>query len=264
MQNTFSFSRLWLLIKKQWFDNSKLYTLATLALLGLLTIIFIIWYIANQYDYYFNEEGTNVIFFIMLFVSGLIFSSTTFSMLGDKGKGIYWLSVPATALEKLACGVFYSFIVFLTVYLAGFWIIKHTTFFLIELNPRNTLERVKPHDIFEGEVAPVLMYTFLAFQALFLLGSVYFERFAFIKTVLIQMLIGFLFFMFLNFLFHTFLPNNFNMGGLTSYRIYENNGAQKIYELPHWIEDILKPVAKFIWAPVFLTATYFRLKEKEI
>ena len=38
----------------------------------------------------------------------------------------------------------------------------------------------------------------------------------------------------------------------------------KIYRLAPWIEDAVIVFAKFIWAPVFWVATYFRLKEKEI
>lgn len=264
MNNTFSFARLWLLIKKQWFDNSRLLILSALALVGLLVIIFTIWWLANKFDRYFTEEPTNIIFFVVLFVSGLIFSSTTFSVLGDKAKGLYWLSVPATPLEKLACGVFYSCVVFLLVYLGSFWLIKHITFFLIELEPRNTLSRVNPNDVFEREVTPILFYIFFAIQALFILGSVYFERFAFIKTLLVAVFIAFLFVLFTMFLGHNLLPGNLGVKGFTDFRVYGDNEPPKLYRLPGWIDDVLVPIIKFIWVPVLLTATYFRLKEKEI
>ena len=135
MNNSFSFSRLGLLIKKQWFDNAKLYTLSVLALIGLLSIIFIFWAIANGDRY--DEEDTYVIFLILLFGAGLIFASTTFSALGDKAKGTYWLSIPATHLEKLVCGIFYSLIVFLAVYLLSFFIIQQITFAVIRLDTGN-------------------------------------------------------------------------------------------------------------------------------
>ena len=65
MNNSFSFSRLGLLIKKQWFDNAKLYSLSVLALIGLLAIIFIFWAIANENR--FDEEDTYIVFLILLF-----------------------------------------------------------------------------------------------------------------------------------------------------------------------------------------------------
>ncbi|MBX3255010.1 MAG: hypothetical protein KF862_12785 [Chitinophagaceae bacterium] len=264
MQNTFSFSRLWLLIKKQWFDNSRLYILSALALTGLLIFIFLIWWLSGKYEHRFSEAPTKGIFFVMLFVAGSVFASTTFTMLGDKAKGIYWLSVPATPLEKLACGFFFSCIVFLAVYFTAFWLIKYITFFLIELNPRNVLVRTDPNDIFGQKVTPVLLYVFFAVQSLFMLGSVYFERFAFIKTTLVTLLICFLFVIFIQFLVHNLLPDSFGIRSFSKFIIYENNQPPKIYLLPHWVEDILQPLAKFIWVPVFLTAAYFRLKEKEI
>ena len=263
MQNTFSFSRIWLLIKKQWFDNAKLYLLSASALVGLLTIIFTIWWLANKDSYRFNEDGTYAIFLIMLFVSGLIFSSTIFSILGDKAKGIYWLSIPATPGEKLATGFFYSFIVFPVIYLVSFWLVKHLTFFLISLDSRNEIIKTDASNIFVKVVLMNFFIAFFALQALFMLGSVYFERFAFIKTILVIFFIGFLFVMFTQFISNNLFPDHFGLNGNT-FRIYENDQATKVYKIPGWFESILLPLAKFIWVPVLLTATYFRLKEKEI
>ncbi|MCC6290137.1 MAG: hypothetical protein IT249_19840 [Chitinophagaceae bacterium] len=264
MQNSFSFSRLWLLIKKQWFDNAKLYSLSALALTGILIIIFTIWWLANKQDHYFNEASTYGIFLAVLFVAGFIFSSTSFGVLGDKAKGIYWLSVPATPLEKLICGFFYSFIVFTVVYFTSFWLVKHITFFLIELNPQNTLRKADDNDVFKRIVLPNFLYAFFALQALFMLGSVYFERFAFIKTVLVSVFIAFIFVMFLQFIVNNLLPEHFGTRSFTEFRVYENDDAVKIYKLPNWIGAVIEPLAKFIWVPVLLIATYFRLKEKEI
>lgn len=264
MQNSFSFSRLWLLIKKQWFDNARLYSLSALALTGILVIIFTIWWLANKFEYRFHEGGTHAIFLIVLFISGLIFASTTFSLLSDKAKGLYWLSLPATPLEKLACGFFYSFIVFPVCYIISFLLVKHITFFLIQLNPKNDIIYVNANDVFVKEVMPSLFYVFFSLQALFMLGSVYFERFAFIKTVLVAALIGFIFIMFVQSLAQNLLPQNFGFKGFSEFRVYENEEGAKIYNIPAWIGKVIVPLSKYIWVPVLLTATYFRLKEKEI
>lgn len=264
MQNSFNIARLWLLIKKQWFDNAKLYTLAALALIGVLVISFTIWWIANKDGRRFTEEGTYAIEFLVLFSTGLIFASITFGMLGDKAKGIYWLSVPATPLEKLFCGFFYTFLVFPLIFFTSFWLVKHLTFFFIELDPANELRRIDPNNIFIKVVTPNILYAFFSLQALFLLGSVFFEKFAFLKTVLVVILIAFLFIIFVQLLTQSLLPLNFGIRGFTEYRIYNDSGSPNIIQLPAWIGNILEVTAKFIWVPVLLTATYFRLKEKEI
>ncbi len=257
MNNSISFSRLGLLIKKQWFDNAKLYTLSVLALIGLLSVIFIFWAIANGDRY--DEEDTYVIFLILLFGAGLIFASTTFGALGDKAKGTYWLSIPATHFEKLVCGIFYSLIAFLVVYLLSFFIIQQITFAVIRLDPANVIHPIGNLK----EPAMIFSLIFLALQSLFILGSVYFERFAFIKTILATLFIIFLFMLAGIFFAKNLLPHNVNMRGLTSFAIYGDNEL-RIYRLAPWIEDAVISFTKFIWAPVFWVATYFRLKEKEI
>lgn len=256
MNNSFSFSRLGLLIKKQWFDNAKLYSLSVLALTGLLAIIFIFWAIVNGSRY--DEQDTIVIFFILLFGAGLIFASSTFAVLGDKAKGTYWLGIPATHLEKLLCGIFYSIIVFLVVYLVSFFVVRQITFVIIRLDPDNEIRWAE--NFLPGEI---LCYIFIALQSLFMLGSVYFERFAFIKTVLAALFIIFLFMLAGVFFTKNLLPHNSGIRGLTSFATYGDN-EMKLYRLAPWIEDTVIALAKFIWAPVFWVATYFRLKEKEI
>lgn len=264
MQNSFSISRLGLLIKKQWFDNSKLYVLSALALIGVLIICFTVWWLANKQDHSFNEEGTYAIQFIVLFATGLIFASSTFAMLGDKAKGIYWLSVPATPFEKLLCGFFYSFLVFPAFFFISFWLVKHLTFFFIELDPANELRRIDPNNIFIKVVTPNILFAFFSLQVLFILGSVYFEKFAFIKTVLVAIFIAFVFILFIQFLTQSLFPRHFGINGFAEYRIFNDNESPKVIKFPEWIGNVLEVVAKYIWAPVLLMATYFRLKEKEI
>ena len=257
MNNSFSFSRLWLLIKKQWSDNARLYTLSALALIGLLTIIFIFWALVN--GRYYDEQDTFVIFFVLLFGAGLIFASSTFSVLSDKARGTYWLGIPATHLEKLLCGIFYSIVVFLVVYLLSFFAIQQITFMFIRLNPGNVIRQVQDFK----EPTQALCYVFVALQSLFILGSVYFKRYAFVKTLLAGLFIIFLYMLAGTFFIKNLLPNNIGMHGLTSFSVNGEN-EMKVYRLSPWIEEALSVLLKYLWAPVFWIATYFRLKEKEL
>jgi hypothetical protein len=261
MHNTFSFSRLWLLIKKQWFDNRKLYTLSAGALAGILAIIFTLWISFNG-NHTYHEDQTHIIFLVMLFIGGLIFASIIFSPLADKSRGIYWLSVPATAMEKLVCGIFYGILVFIAAYLLCFFAIQKIALTLISVNPKNTLKAAE-HSIFAYKASPYIFYVFLALQSLFILGSAYFEKFAFIKTIIIMVVVIFTFSLFVQFVMLKILPPHIGMNDLTTFRIYDDN-AVRIYRIPQWAGNTLSFLAKFIWAPVLLTATYFRLKEKEI
>lgn len=258
MDNTFDFSRLWLLIKKQWFDNAKLYILSLLAMIGLLTVVFVLW-ATFQGGYTFDEEDTYIIFSIFLFSIGPVFASTTFSSLSEKAKATYWLTIPATHLEKLVCGIFYSLIVFTIVYVVVFLIIQQATFFFVQLNPKNRIVWMKEM----GEMIKILSIFFIAIQSLFIVGSVYFERFSFIKTLLAALFIAFVFTFSIQFLLHNLFPDGVSLGGLTKLWVHGENET-KIYRLAPWIEKVLEPTLQYIWAPVLLVAAYFRLKEKEI
>jgi hypothetical protein len=257
MNNAFSFSRLWLLIKKQWFDNVKLYMLSILAVFGLMAIVFFIWTWTSGPNY--DEVETYVIFFVGLFITGLIFASITFGALGDRPKGIYWLSVPATHLEKLICGIFYSTILFTTFYFACFYIIQPITLIVLEMKPGYSVKRI-PH---WNEGMKAAMYVFFALQALFLLGSVYFEKYSFIKTALAGLVFFLLFGLYVNFMQRNLIPHNAGMRGLASFAVYETKQV-KIYKLDQWVEDTWLFLLKYIWVPVFWVAAYFRLREKEI
>src|SRR5687767_9731555 len=106
MSSTFSFSRLGKLIAKQFFENSRFYLFCVLAMFGLQAIVFVLWVGASGPIYY--EQVTYIIFIFGLFISGTVFAGMSFNMLGSKDKGIYWLSIPATHLEKLVCTILYS------------------------------------------------------------------------------------------------------------------------------------------------------------
>ena len=96
MTTTFSFSRLLQLIRKQWIENSRLYLFSVLALLGMLGLIMLFWVIADGKQY--SEDSLYIIFVFGLFVAGAVFASMSFSMLGNKEKGTYWLAFPASHL----------------------------------------------------------------------------------------------------------------------------------------------------------------------
>ncbi len=122
MTTTFSFPRLLQLIRKQWFENSRLYLFSTLALLGMLGLVIIFWIMSGGKNY--SEDNLYIIFLFGLFIAGSVFASMSFSMLGNKEKGTYWLAFPASHLEKLLCMIFYNAIVFTLVYCICFFLVK--------------------------------------------------------------------------------------------------------------------------------------------
>lgn len=259
-QNSFSFSRLGLLIKKQWFDNARLYMLSMLALTGILVIVFIFWFTFNGTKR-FDEQDTLAIYGVFLFIIGLIFASTTFNALSESAKGTYWLTVPATHMEKLSSGLFYGVIAFPLVYTMIFILVRHLVFFSILLDPDHYINY--QNNI--GEFIKYVTIIFVPLQILFVLGSAYFKRYAFIKTVLVLLVVVFVY----SFLFQVVTKELFDRGNgthmrnLTSVAIYESQET-RVFQLHPSVNQFIELLLQYIWAPVLLIATYFRLKEKEL
>lgn len=266
MFSSFSLSRLGKLITKQFFENARLYTYSVLALAGLLALAFMFWIITGKPD--FHEEATYVIFLIGLFIAGSAFASMALSMLGSKDKGMYWLGVPATHLEKLICTIFYTTIVFTAVYCLCFFLIKWIAVMavkaLVKENPLLSYVGMNDFSRGFGEAIPYFIYTFFAVQALYLLGSVYFSRYTFVVTTVIGSVIILAFGYYLTRIHDGMLGRvNWNIISVIKYDTGIKNGYL-LYSLSPFVSGIVKYAAQFAWAPLFWIITWFRLKEKEI
>jgi hypothetical protein len=217
-----------------------------------------------------------VILLFGLFITGSIFASTTFSMLGNKDQGVYWLGFPASHLEKLVCSIFYTTIVFSVVYATSFFLVKTAAVAVIKAvvaaHPGYQWEPLDwnhPNKFFQQ--FPYFIYAFFAVQALYLLGSVYFSRFSFIITTIIGAVLIFGFVLLLVRISITFELEHeryiWKFFSASAYNIrpdgsYFDMGRE--YSISHLAEQILLFFIKFAWAPVFWVITWYRLKEKEI
>ena len=100
-------------------------------------------------------------------------------------------------------------------------------------------------------------------QAFYLLGSVYFSRYAFVITTIVGSVLIFLFFWY---------SAELIQGSFDGYSFHGNNvkkytgdyNVYQEYKLSPFITKSLELFAKFIWAPVFWVAAWYRLKEKQV
>lgn len=283
MDKTFSLYRVGLLLKRQWASFGKIFLIA----LGAVTLMILGAYLFNlprdgQFQYRVvngNEIGFGfspvaLVTLSVLFIS--MSSSWYFSKWGKKANAIEDLLLPASSLEKFVC----SFLLTGIVCIGSFYIV----FLLVDSGYRaymqrfvnslpglvpieegggvNSLIPLKYKDVsiasFWSEVGGRNLYTVLILQFLlqcvFLLGSIYFKRFQYIKT-----LISFLVFTFL-----VFSASIRMIIVLTRHKI-------RVF---HTLSDLEQQ--RGLWIPSFhyaLTiitiivcywATYQRIKEKEI
>lgn len=267
MTTTFSFSRLLQLVRKQWIENSRLYLFSVLALLGMLGLIMLFWIISDGKSY--SEDGLYIIFLFGLYIAGAVFASMSFSMLGNKEKGTYWLAFPASHLEKLLCMIFYNVVVFTIVFCACFFLLKsaavaYVNSLVAEYPGKYTFRRSVWDDNRSFlDILPYFIYGFFAVQAFYLMGSVYFSRYSFIITTIIGSALIFAFAYYtMELVQNSFEGYSWNGDHLRKYD--EGFNTYQRYGLPSWITGVLEFTVKFIWAPVFWIVAWFRLKEKQI
>lgn len=282
MNQVFSFNRWLLLVAKHWSENRKKYLLGILAITGIILIWFLFNIIMDQYRSmgFGTQVGT---YFVGLFIVGCLYASTLFSDLASRPKGINYLSLPASQLEKTLCALLYGVVIFFTAYTIVFYIAD-----IIMVKIANEVSYVywqKNHtvgDVFVPEkVVNILrledmsakkinigfffLLGYFAVQSAYILGSVYFTRFSFIKTTVSLLVLGLFIIIFVGKVLNVFMPHGNFYEGITSYRLYEGGEmSEKIIRLPEWVGVTTLFLLKYAFAPIFWIVTYFRVKEKEI
>ncbi|WP_140938171.1 hypothetical protein [Sphingobacterium lumbrici] len=268
MNNTFDFNRFFLLLRREWINFGKIYLISLAVVTGV---------IAAFYGYNINEQLTyghgswtaTLSFrpFIFIFL-GLLFltmiSSGYFADLGQKPKAIIELLIPASKLEKFLASIVYTVILtigsyFLLFYLIDFAFVSYIRTFATEtmsIAQEDGTQVVIDNIVYffnQPFPKPTKFFLFLPFllNSLFLLGSIYFRNFHYIKTAISVMIyvacwIGLVVFI---------------MNRATSDTIVVGIGFWQQYEI-----NILKILCGtgIILTLIFWFLSYLRLKEKEV
>src|SRR4029079_9839666 len=191
MNQTFNFNRFSLLVVKHWADNKKRYLLSVLAFIGLL----VGWYIFTMLidsRFPMGKGLQMVTYFFTLFTIGSFYASQYFRELGSRSKGINFLLVPASTFEKVLCSLLYAVILFFVVFTAAFYLVNMLGVWVAqnfvsdipypahERGILNVFETAKLH--VNPETTVNILWVYFTIQSVFLLGSIYFEKYSFIKT----------------------------------------------------------------------------------
>jgi hypothetical protein len=273
--NVFDLNRWLLYIGKHWNENGKKYLLSLGAIAGLM----VLWY-----SFLILVTGTRPIgdnmqvitYYVGLCLGGCMLASLLFADLSDGPRAIHFLLLPVSAFEKLLGALLYGVVLFFIGYTMLFYVVD---FIMIKVayNLAAAAHHIDRADITANQVINVFvspaargdnfyiyfLLVYIGVQSAFLLGSVYFVKFSFIKTT-ISVLVIFLFLVFfVHIIIGSFLPaGNFNEP-FSIYRIYKPGNDLAVL-LPDWLSNILLFLFKYSMAPVFWVAAYFRLKEKEV
>ena len=270
MNQFFSFKRFSLLVLKHWADNKKRYALSVLAFIGLLITWFAFTMLTRMDGIPMSRTVQQVTFFLALFGVGTFYASQYFRDLGSRAKGINFLLVPASAFEKLLCSILYSVLLFFVVFTACYYLVD-----VLMVAIAKTFSGDKKPAVFNVFEVIVLRFNsdstinfllfFFSVQSVFLLGSVYFEKYSFIKTIICGFVAGFILFCFMYFFNEQLLPDgDYPRGFLTSYRVHVDGVNDKLVEVPRWIGEVFRFLIMYAVAPFFWIVTYCRLKEKQV
>ena len=139
-----------------------------------------------------------------------------------------------------------------------------------DVNTEGFAKRAYVASIFEIDGTPnkAPYYIFLLFfsiQSAYLLGSVYFAQYSYIKTT-IGLSLACLVIAFIGFyLTSRFMPRGGFYESPVTYQIFLDDGLErKVVSLPKWIGEVLEYLFLYSFLPIFWITTYFRLKEKEV
>jgi hypothetical protein len=262
MNTGFSISRLWKLIVKYAIENGRSYLLTILALVGCQAIFFIIW--LRGMSPHFNETPLYIFYGVGLLMSGCVVASQSLSVLGHKTRGTYWLSVPASHAEKLITSILYTTVIFFILYSLGFLLLRSATIAYAQSIPGSIIEPLNPNFKLGNPIGSSV-FAFVAIQALYMLGSVYFSSYSLVKTTLFGVIFLFLYMLYYKFLNDHLLGDGYIWRGLDIMHVSEREfeGFQ-VYSAEPWIKTVLIWIFKLGWAPVFWIITWFRIREKQL
>ncbi|WP_207514909.1 hypothetical protein [Longitalea luteola] len=274
MNDVFNLNRWLLYIGKHWNENKRKYGLSLSAIGGLLVLWFSFLMLTNK-RHPLNEEIQAITYYVGLYLTGTLYASLIFSELGEGPKAIHYLMMPASILEKLLSAILYGVVLFFVCYTIVFYAVD---FIMIKVaNGFISGEMERQHlpfrpmelvNVFVGRNGnPVIFYMLLMYfaaQSVFLLGSVYFVKFHFIKTLVAGLIVFLILVFFVHKVLDSFMPNGGFFEPFTVYRAYDPVHGEVMVQLPEWLSSIMLFLMKYSLAPCLWVVAYFRLKEKEV
>jgi hypothetical protein len=257
MNYNFNINRFGRLLLKHTAEHYKNYLMALAVLIGVLVLggCFLVYMLEARLD----RDIQGVLYGIMLFLSGTIFTSTAFADLGERKKAVSSLTLQASHFEKYLVEWIYSLLIFLIVYTVAFYL---SALFILNIKPNG--DHVQGlFNVFDKSVLQmILIYAFLHSVALF--GAIYFEKLHFIKTT-------FVFFIALGLLV---VINKIMLSAMLGRAVlttppfgtlrYAENGQATDVSITGLQQDSFLMYLIAALALIFWIGTYWRLKEKQI
>jgi hypothetical protein len=256
----FSQRRFFLLIRNILFLNRSFFLISAVTIMGVLLLLSSIGIIGQNNNPVFYSS----IYIPVLFICGFSITEKHFKDFHNEVRGMAWMTLPASQLEKFSSHVFFLLIVFA----AGIM----SLFFFTSLISEgiNQMLLGSSHKIFNPFTEKVLSatYTYFILQSLFMLGAIYFKKSPIIKTILSLILYVFVFVIIVG------VSMKIIFGGSAWNFIFAGNPVTNVAELAYENDTLVKIWSvigsathiafRYLLAPLCWVIGYIRLREKEI
>ena len=278
MNNTFNIQRLGLLLKRQWLEFGKIYLITLAVALGVIITFygFSTWNIlTGDSPIYARSLGfREPLFLIFGFLFITVIASSYFAHLGQKPKAIIDLMIPASTFEKFLTGVFFTAILSTVSFLVIFYLTDlafvsklksiHPSAKLIAAFTDANSDRITTENIqnisyfftrnYPKQFVSVFLLTPFFVTSVFLLGSIYFNKFHYIKTAICVMIFSGLW---------TWIIVKTGQGLFEGKVLIQHGGVMDVDNPKLWAE-IGAFALMLLLTAIFWVITYVRLKEKEV
>lgn len=270
MNNTFNLHRFGLLLKRQWLEFGKIYLITLLVTFGIF-IAFYSFLLTNKVEFRPQRlDFREPLFIVLGFLFISVVASSYFAHLGQKARAAIDLMIPASTFEKFLAGIVFTAILSVASYVLLFYVVDlvfinkvlsfynghETSTYSTGVNGKLTTVTVVTNEVqyFFAKNNPnqfkPLYLTPLFITSVFLLGSVYFNRFHYIKTAISVMIFSGIW------TYVIVKSAKALFEGKVAIHQNANNGKETA-EL--WVFIGLLLLTLIIWS-----ITYVRLKEKEV
>ena len=250
MDNIFSFQRFVWLFNKYTREHYKSLLMSVVVLAGILAMILVCIALIGVHV---DSNGQDVLFAVLFVGMGFVFTSSIFADLGNKHKSISELTLPVAHLERFLVAWIYSFIIFQIVYIPCFFLINGIVINLSDYQKENyeaiSILGTKKSSYF------ILLTYYCFVHAFAFLAAVLFRNHHFLKTTF-SFIVFYIVLMMLN---HVSLPP-FIGSHVGSHATNFSPVKGYIYTYDTAIFSVMILASAFcLW-----TATYFKLKEKQV
>lgn len=276
MNNTFNIQRFGLLLKRQWLEFGKIYLISLVVVIGVEAAF----YAFNLYPFTsFSRDTLSFreplfVLFGLLFITAI--ASSYFAHLGQKPKAIIDLMIPVSTFEKFLGGILFTALLssasfVLIFYLVDLAFVSHIrsvfdaelvkssitqTGALDEPSVKDHLAYFFTHNYNRSNLLKPFYVVPAFISSIFLLGSVYFNKFHYIKTTIAVMIFCGVWTAIIAKSGKLLFDNKVRINSIS---ISVNRGFSDRYIFELWGTVLL-----IVLTVVFWTITYVRLKEKEV